>query len=98
MGTRKRHDSTRRRGHIVAGPVKDAELAAMSCSTDAAADREWFRRHRGITERTRPATFVELAALGLPPGAMVVVTRHRGGVQSRAFFLPTQSQRIATQV
>jgi hypothetical protein len=86
--TKSRPRKKRVRGHIVAGPVQDAELTAMSCSQDAAADREWFRQHPGVAERTRPATFIELAALGLPLGTMVVVTRHRDGVQSRAFVLP----------
>jgi len=86
---RKKRNEKKCRGHIcLGGPVKDREIARLSCQYDAAADRKWFLDHPGESERTRPATLLEIAAFDLDPGTSVVVKRLSDGSQMRTFFFP----------
>jgi hypothetical protein len=76
------------RGHVFLGPVDDPGMARASCEVDAASDRLWFRQNPGAKVRERPASALELAALGLPPGTTVRVRRRPDGSQVREFFDP----------
>jgi hypothetical protein len=61
----------------------DLELAIASHKVDARMDSEWFDQHPGVTQRVRPATLLELAAWGAPPGTRVLTIRTADGTQLR---------------
>ena len=64
MGKRRKRRGTVR-GHVFLGPVDDPGMARASCELDAAADKRWFREHPNAKVRERPASPLEVAALGL---------------------------------
>ncbi len=72
--------------------VRDPAQAAASCEVDAAADRRWFRRHKGVRERTRPASVRETRAFGLADGATVRVHLLSDGRQIRIFPDPEEGR------
>ncbi len=81
--------------HVSYGlPVRDPVQAAASCEVDAAADRRWFRRHKGVRVRTRPASVRERRAFGLADGTTVRVYLLSGGSQTRAFCPPKEGRRM----
>ena len=79
------------RGHVFLGPVDDPGMARASCELDAAADKRWFREHPNAKVRERPASPLEVAALGLAPGTTVRVQRRPDGSQVRRFIDPAGS-------
>lgn len=88
-------DAQRRHFHVgndlhiqIGDSPADIDAARESCRIDAAADREWFRRHPRETRRERPASVRELRAHSLPIGTVVVVLLGPFGEQLRMFFPP----------
>lgn len=91
MSKKRKHNWTRmgvQRAHIALGRVDAPDLAVSSCKLDASADRRWFLDHPRETERERPPTLLERAALGLPDGTIVTVKKLKGGEQMRIFSWP----------
>jgi hypothetical protein len=76
------------RGHVLLGPLADLGMTQASCELDAAGDRLWFRQNPGAKVRVRPASPLELAALGLAHGTTVRVRRLPDGAQVREFYDP----------
>jgi hypothetical protein len=79
------------RGHVFLTPVDDPDLARASCELDALNDKRWFREHPNAKVRERPASPLEVAALGLAPGTTVQVHRLPDGTQMRFFVGPAGS-------
>ena len=89
---RKRHQAHAKPNlHITIGNIFDSKLAQRSAQLDAAADREWFRRHPDVQRFVRLATIRELVAHGCPPGTKVQVQRGPLGSQFRVFLTPERN-------
>ena len=73
MGKRRKKKAERRRARLIDARVVDPRLLELTNLIDAGRDIRWLRDHPGEKFRRRPATRLEQAVFGVPPGTIVTI-------------------------
>jgi hypothetical protein len=71
---------------VIQGTIQDPVAAARATKSDVLKDIRWFKTHRGVKIRHRPASGKEIQVYGLSETAMVCVCMRDDSGVVRAFY------------